>query len=647
MPSAWLGACIGACVGAWARGLVAALMLLLAWAAHAGEHLAEISRARVSTQIAGVVSHADVQLPYHWDGEHRGQQGFASFEMNFQIPAVQPQPYGMYISRLGNAYEVRLNGVLLARNGDMAAFNGADFAKAPRFIAIPADLLMVRNTIEVRIRADAGRRGGLTRPVVGTVQDVEPLYRSDYRWRVLGSLVVVVVSALVALIALSLWLTQVDVNRSGWARRDPLYFYAAVAEIFWTLRVGDALVENPPLPWLGWGMLTVMSAAIWAMGMALFCVEVAGWSQLPATRRLRRWLMLVLALGLPVSYAAMGYGNYTALTVWYGVGTITFIAFVAVFIWKALRSGEMAHKIMAVILMLNALVGLRDLVVFRVVASYGGNTLQRYSSILFGITLAYIVLQRFRTVSESAKELMVTLRELMANLSERVAEKEVELKASFAQLEALARAQERTEERTRILRDMHDGVGSHISAAIRQLESGQSSNALLLQTLRDSLDQLKLSIDALTLAPGDVTALLANLRYRLGPRFAAMNLALEWDVQELPHLAHLDAAAMRQLQFIVFEAFSNVMQHARATTLRIEAAVQSSELDPALQELCIRISDNGVGFDAAATNRRGLDAMAGRADAIGARLQISSRAGGTVTELCFALPVEKEGPGQR
>jgi len=376
------------------------------------------------------------------------------------------------------------------------------------------------------------------------------------------------------------------------------------------------------------------------MGMALFCAQVAGWSGLRPVQWLRHWLVFLLALGIPVAVAALGYGYPAVLTAWYTMGSLTFIAFVAVFIWKALRSGILAHKVMAIVLMLNALLGMRDLVAYRLVSSYGTNTLQRYSSILFGLTLGYIVLMRFKEVSDSAKE-------LMASLAARVAEKERELHSSFQRLETMAREQERTLERTRILRDMHDGVGSHISAAIRQLQSGQTSNDMVLLTLRDSLDQLKLSIDAMNLTPGDITALLANVRYRLGPRFAAMNLELQWAVDVLPTLISLDAAAMRQLQFIVFEALSNVMQHARATVLRMEAAVEPSVDRPGHSDVCVRIADNGCGFDVQSASKRGLATMGERARAIGAQLRVSSQPGATVVELRFPVDAHTEPMAKR
>jgi signal transduction histidine kinase len=283
------------------------------------------------------------------------------------------------------------------------------------------------------------------------------------------------------------------------------------------------------------------------------------------------------------------------------------------------RAAPLAHRVVAVALLANILVGLRDLYVFRIEPTYGANTLLRYSSVLFGLALGYIVLARFRAASHQ-------VRELLATLAERVSSKEAQLSESYHQLEILAREQERAAERTRILRDMHDGVGSHISAAIRQLQSGRASHDELLQTLRDSMDQLKLSIDALNLPTGDVTALLANLRYRLEPRFAASDIELQWDVDLLEPMLRLDAQAMRQLQFMLFEGLSNVLQHAQASVLRIEAAMTP-------QGARLRLVDNGRGFDVTAPLRKGLLSMRERARAIGATLSLHSEPGRTVVEI--------------
>ena len=476
----------------------------------------------------------------------------------------------------------------------------------------------------INIRTDVGRRGGLTALVLGPDDEVYPRYLSDYRWRSTGSFVVVIVSLLIGVMAFAFWLTQVDsstpARSSVFSRRDPMYLYAAVAEVSWAFSVCNAIVENPPLNWLAWGVLTTLSGAVWVCSMTLFCVEVAGWGSRPEATWFRRWLGLELAGNVVATLVALLGGYPWALTLSYGMSGLTSVVFAALFIWRAVRGASLPHRLIAGALLLNALVGLRDLYMFRLSDSYGGNTLLRYSSILFGLTLVYIVILRFHTAS-------VQVRDLLINMSQRVARKESELALSYQRMELLAREQERALERSRILRDMHDGVGSHISTAIRQLESGRATPGDVLHTLHESLDHLKLTIDALNLPTGDLTALLANLRYRLEPRFKASDIELLWDVDLLVPLAGMDDKAMRHLQYMVFEALSNVLQHARASQLGIELKATSSG------GAQLTITDNGCGFDAARENRKGLSSLRERASVIGAKLRIESVPGQTVVDI--------------
>jgi signal transduction histidine kinase len=165
---------------------------------------------------------------------------------------------------------------------------------------------------------------------------------------------------------------------------------------------------------------------------------------------------------------------------------------------------------------------------------------------------------------------------------------------------------------------------------MRQLQSPEVDTGQVLLTLRDSLDQLKLSIDSLNLPAGDITALLANLRYRLEPRFAAMGMQLDWQVDELPVLHRLDAGAMRQLLFILFESISNTLQHAHARRLHVQARAASP---PGQQQVRIVLEDDGCGFDVAASSTRGLASMRQRARLLGAELQVQSTPKGTRIEL--------------
>jgi signal transduction histidine kinase len=603
------------------------LLLLLAYGADARAELLTLTKAQAQVFVNGDSQTVETDLPYNWDIRNGGRRGWANFDLHFALAELPVEPWGAYLPSVGNAYEVWLNDSLLQRQGDLVHPNGADYSKIPRFVIISPNLLRHSNVLRIHIRVDSERRGGLSEVYVGPQQEAHAAYQRSYNWRGNGSLIVVVFSLAVGLLALVLWATQIDHIHPDGPQRDHLYLFAALAELCWTLAVSDALIETPPLQWPWWSAVPAAGAAAWACNIQLFSIEVAGWRTQPFVLWFRRWLIFLIALSAVLPLWAAGQELPAALMAWHIALAVTFLGFGAYFLWRAVGSNSWAHRLVAVTLLVNLMVGIWDLCNFRLVPGFPDNSLLRFSSLLFGLSLACIVIVRFKMARNEVSSLLTTL-------SERIASKELHLRASYDKLEIQAREQERIAERGRILRDMHDGVGSHITLAIRQLQSDADTQAPsdrdeVLHTLRDALDHLKLTIDAINLPHGDITALLANLRYRLEPRMAASGIALVWDVDLLQVESRLDAHAMSHLQFMLYEALSNVVQHSKAKELRIEAHAQPLDLDPTRQCVAIRVVDNGQGFDTRGIQRKGLTSMQVRASAIGARLSINSKPGHT------------------
>ena len=579
----------------------------------------ELQRGTVTTTIGGVTHTGPVELSYHWDRLNGGSPGFASFDLPFTLQAAPDAPWGIFIPRVGNVFEVQLNGAMLQVYGDLDHANGADYAKAPIYVPVPGRLLKAgENHLQIRIRADSARRAGLSRLTIGPATPVRAeLFAHAYTWRFTGSVLLTAFSLIVGGIALALWLTQVDTGASGRHRREGIYFWAALAEFCWAVRVADAVIAEPPLPWGIWGVLMATCYAGWAASAMMFCFHLAGWDRNPRLQWVRWLMVLVVAGTTAMTSLALQREEPLWLTGWLGIEILIIILFAGAFAVATFRRPSIERQLVAAAALVTVAFGTRDWLVIRLSDSYGETTWVRYSSVFFGIALLLIVLRRIRAASAQSRGWVTTL-------AERVAQRERELALTYAELEAVARDQARTHERERILRDMHDGVGSHISSAIRQLQSGQTSSAELLRTLCDSLDQLKLSIDSIHLPPGDIGALLAALRYRLEPRLLTAGIAFEWAVDEVAPVERLDAHAMRQLQFLLFEAISNVLQHAHARVLRIEAGMSGDTVQ-------LRVIDDGNGFDAAQLPR----ALCERAGAIGARLALESRPGRTVVQLGF------------
>ena len=599
-------------------------VLVLCWGLATGvvAKTVELRQADAVVTVGGQVSKSSVELPYFWDKLHVAQSGRAVFEMPFRLALPVTVHHAAYFARIGTAYEVWLNGVMISDGGYFDEENGTDMSKAPRLIEFPTQLLQVDNLLRIHLRADANRRSGLSTVLIGPESEISEPYRSAYRRRVANSLVMAVISFCVGVMAFGLWLTQPGLLRVE--QRDPLYGLVGVSALAWSVRVGEAIVETPVLPWPGWGIFTAFAYVIWVIFTFLLCHQVMR----PLSRR-AWWLALFgLSSGLGVICLALLSGQswgWRAWTTWLGVLAIWSLAYSGWYVWRSWcerqLTGHLERWLIAGSLSVAMLAGVRELIDVTMSSDfYGESSVARYTSLLFGMAFVYIVAHRFRLASHES-------RDLTANLTQRVAQRELDLAVSYADLEQLAREQSRSAERSRILRDMHDGVGAHISTAIRQLESGRATNGDVLHTLRDSLDQLKMSIDAMNLPPGDIAALLANVRYRLEPRLKASDIELIWRVQEMPPVLGLDDKAMRHVQYMVFEAISNVLQHAHASVLQIE--LRSTPTGGAV----LRLMDNGCGFDVDHVKPRGLRSLRERAAAIGAHLVIESAPGKTAVEI--------------
>ena len=68
------------------------------------------------------------------------------------------------------------------------------------------------------------------------------------------------------------------------------------------------------------------------------------------------------------------------------------------------------------------------------------------------------------------------------------------------------------------------------------------------------------------------------MRYRMAPRLKASGIELVWDVPELPSWPLGAPPALRQVQYILFEAMSNALQHGGATRLELMARQDADQL---------------------------------------------------------------------
>jgi two-component system, NarL family, sensor kinase len=193
----------------------------------------------------------------------------------------------------------------------------------------------------------------------------------------------------------------------------------------------------------------------------------------------------------------------------------------------------------------------------------------------------------------------------------------------------------REEERRRLRRDLHDGVGPSLAAIVLKLNAAQTRsteddrNALLAETrdeARAAIAEVRRLVDDLRPPAIDEVGLLGAIRQRV----TSLSGDLAVDIvgpDSLPQLpAAVEVAAFR----IASEAVTNVVRHSGASRCLVVV-----ELDGAF---ALTVSDNGRGADEDTGQGMGWTSMRQRAAELGGSCTISSRAeGGVVVRAVLPL----------
>jgi signal transduction histidine kinase len=228
------------------------------------------------------------------------------------------------------------------------------------------------------------------------------------------------------------------------------------------------------------------------------------------------------------------------------------------------------------------------------------------------------------------------LEHMNTELERRVAEKAREIERDHARLDEAKRERALICERQRILADIHDGMGASLVGLLRYVQSGKTDSKELEHRVRTALQEMRIAIDALEPAEGDLAAVLGTLRYRLEPLMASTGVRFAWDVAELPCVEALDSSAVFAIQRIVLEAIANALKHSNARQIRLTLRALNAE------SVEIRIEDDGGGFDVGRPAAGlGLSNMRARAQRLGAQVSFLSQSGrGTTVSLTLPRRLE-------
>jgi signal transduction histidine kinase len=174
-------------------------------------------------------------------------------------------------------------------------------------------------------------------------------------------------------------------------------------------------------------------------------------------------------------------------------------------------------------------------------------------------------------------------------LDQRVQEKSRALEEEFFARQRLVREKLLADERHRLATDLHDGAGSQLVSLLAAVRREGMDRVQMEAALGEAIADLRLVMDSIDSLGADLAEALGQFRSRLEPRLKAAGLNSVWRTASLPEGLKLSPRRTLSIFRALQEALVNVLKHAEAQQVQVNARVAGSILE-------LAVIDDGKGL---------------------------------------------------
>lgn len=564
-------------------------------------HDLEISTADViytSSQAAveSTSSWQSQRLPDDWLKNNREPEQYAWYRFSITLEEPPNQTWGIFFPHINMNMRVYLNEKLV---GDGGSFKPrlANNWNRPVYLPIPADLFNVgKNTFLVQIATDQSGRGFLGKIYLGPDSTLKPAYDAYYFTKVELIKFITIIMVGAGIFVAALWFYRKTEVTNG---------LFTLLVFIWAIHNLNLFIANIPVDRVFWDWLWKASLCWLMIIMVLFVHRI-----LDKTRQ--KYETLLLYYGGLSSIAMLAIATFqpywfyfVAYHIWDTLSLIIGI-YLLVLIFKAHQKKQdtkISWLLMSASIALSF--GLHDWLVINGFLPRTHGYYIQYSAIMIVAVFYWILLMRF---IDALKK------------SDAIQDDQIQKKKHIL-----------NEERQRIMRDMHDGVGGQLVTTLAMIQAGETNIKSIEEALKDSLQDLRLTIDSFDPLEKDIPSVLGMLRARIQPQLEKSGLQLNWKITALPSIQISDPHHTLQIMRIVQEVIVNIIKHAHATTITVATGILPNH------KPYIEISDDGSGINSSNHYGRGMRNMRYRATNIGAQLEFHSNHHGTTVCLIFEI----------
>ena len=596
----------------------------------------EVWRCITAIHQAGGENVRTVKVPHEWRSdsllapELQGSGGNGVLYTSLFDVNYRPLPedgglglWGLALTGAGHNVMAFLNGKMLGQGGNLGSPYARNHAR-PMMFSIPDELLVKGpNQFDIYVVSETPVEGFLGNAHIGPAHMLNDAHRFYHSVRFVTPQVISLSMLLLSGLMCLLWFYR---------RQDVEYLLLGLMSFFWSLHTLDQFVVYLPVPTQLWNWMVPVSFGALVVCSILFIHRFLE-QQYPRAEKVLLLSFVVLASALWALPAA--WLQPVVQYVWNplllpGAFYVSIRA-----IMQTLDEPNVELYALTLAVTVIFLLACHDQMLLSGLLPVYNGKLLHYGAPLLLLAFSWILLRRFVHSLRSAEQLNLGLRQFNQELEDRVAEKSQRIAKSYEMIRELGQERVVQEERSRIMRDMHDGIGVYLTSMLRQFELEPLDRKHLRNSAHNALNDLRLMIDSLGNASTDLPAMLGMFRTRIASLLEACQVELVWNVGDLPPVADFGPERALNLLRILQEAITNALKHSSAERIVLSAFAETSAGESS--HIIIRIQDDGKGFAPQHLPGNGLKNMEHRARKINAGFALNSNEQGTV--LTVTLPV--------
>ena len=565
-------------------------------------------------------------LPDNWQW-HQQAINQAQYEVQFDAQAAEDETWALMIPTVRYNLQATLNGKIIGNGGSMVDPISHNLRR-PLLLIFSSSLLMKNNNqLLLDVISPTAGKGFLDQVYIGRHDELKKAWSRHYFFRIQ-----VVESITVALVIMAAVFYLLQILRPS----NTEYGWFALSATLWAMHNCTNHITNLPVSNHLWDWFTYVTLGWFSLATPIVLLRFEQQKQATLEKTL-----LFLAVVLPAAMLALPQTNmhWFADHIWYplifSVGGLSLL-YIAVRAW---RTRNLEYQLLALSGLFIVPYSLHDLLLVRAVWPWNEGYYIQFGAIILMLVFTGILLSRL----VSATRLAELLNE---DLEQQVQQRTDQYKQAMHANQLLEKKQLLSEERTRITRDMHDGVAGQLLSTMVSLDQGKLDMSAIRRQLDFCITDIRLIIDSADEESNDLVALLGMFRYRLNKTLESTEIELDW--QALPMDQSIELAPTRGLNLlrILQEIVHNAIRHADCSLISIKCELLQQQ--DGATAVDINVSDNGVGLSTEWLQRwqhklteedftnRGLRNLRYRARQIDAKIHLDSTHSGTQYTIRFS-----------